>query len=58
MKDYQRILSEMLELGPVYFYPTDPTVIQSIADELNRNVPGLAGGLDVWVKVGDRSAVA
>ena len=48
----------MLELGPVYFSPTDPTVIQSIADELNRNVPGLAGGLDVLVKVGDRSAIA
>ena len=27
IKDYQRILPEMLELGPVYFDPTDPTVI-------------------------------
>ena len=48
----------MLELGLVYFGPTDPRVIQSVADELNRNVPGFAGGLDVWVKVGDRTAVA
>ena len=55
---YQHIVFVMLELGPVYFDPTDPTVIQSVADELNQNVPGLAGGLDVWVKVGDRSAVA